>query len=66
MAWPARLDCDRRKPFSSRLLSWRKNQKITCFIVVIVHGMDLAHLSSFCELHDSPKQDEKVFKKGGK
>ncbi|EFJ61125.1 hypothetical protein HMPREF9532_02048 [Escherichia coli MS 57-2] len=40
MAWPARLDCDRRKPFSSRLLSWRKNQKITCFIVVIFHGMD--------------------------
>ncbi|EFN6678038.1 hypothetical protein EIF95_20200 [Escherichia coli] len=35
MAWPARLDCDRRKPFSSRLLSWRKNQKITCFILVI-------------------------------
>ncbi|WP_159107793.1 hypothetical protein [Escherichia coli] len=24
----------------------------------------LAHLSLFCELHDSPKQDEKVFKKG--
>ncbi|MFP1463694.1 hypothetical protein ACLB1E_32375 [Escherichia coli] len=30
------------------------------------YSMDgLAHLSSFCELHDSPKQDEKVFKKGG-
>ncbi|MBW6100617.1 hypothetical protein KZ774_22885 [Escherichia coli] len=51
--------------FSSRLLSWRKNQKNYLLYCGDIPWDGLAHLSSFCELHDSPKQDEKVFKKRG-
>ncbi|RWQ80195.1 hypothetical protein E5P38_20945 [Escherichia coli] len=42
------------------LISESAWEEMTCLF-----APSLAHLSSFCELHDSPKQDEKVFKKGG-
>ncbi|EFC4219346.1 hypothetical protein E6D10_07855 [Escherichia coli] len=66
MAWPARLDCDRRKPFSSRLLSWRKNQKITCFIVAIFHGMDEHIYLRFANYMTVRNKMKKYLKKGGR